>query len=481
MNKIIFLIDKHKEKCFAILLVFFCYSIFYPLIDNDTYWILNIGRYITQNGLFNIDPFTIHQGLNVTVQQWLSDVIFYGVYNCFGKTGIFIMMFVLFLSSSLVLYRICVNQGNKTAAKIITLISCIFINLLIKARPQIFSHLIFLVEILLLEKYILKPKKSYLFILVLLSVLLINLHAAIWPVFFVLFIPYILDGFKFKKLTSGYGTLPFIITFITSFVAGLLNPYGTQNMFYFLKSYGIKSINLNIVEMFSPDFKSPLGIFIFILILVCIFVIKNNRRNFLRHILLTLGTLYMGLSSLRSLFLFFISLSLLTANYFKEHGILNAVFKDARKKVIAYIAIFIVIISAALIKQFRPLKMQSEFEPQGAVSYIKQNIDESSMRLFNDFESGGYIEYSGLKAFIDSRCEIFVKKFNQKEDVFIDYINYLNGKLTYNELAEKYNITHFLVKIDAPITQYLLNDANYSTIYRDEKYVLIEVKKQTTS
>ena len=49
--------------------------------NNDIWFILNFGRYILNNGFPTIDPFTIHDGLEIIVQQWLSDIIFYSGYK----------------------------------------------------------------------------------------------------------------------------------------------------------------------------------------------------------------------------------------------------------------------------------------------------------------------------------------------------------------------------------------------------------------
>jgi hypothetical protein len=476
MEKFIKLEEKHKEKGFYIMIFLLCFAIYQPIMENDTYWIINLGKYIVNNGFPLIDPFTIHQGLNITIQQWLSDVIFYGADYFFGHSGIFYIMFLILFFNSVILYRICMKvSNNQILSMIIVSVTCIFINLLLKSRPQIFSQLIFLLEILTLEKYILYQKRKYLIYLILLSVLLINIHAAMWPVFFILFGPYILDGIKTKRITQGYGYLKLSITFIISLCVGVFNPYGIKNMLYFTKSYGIDSINKTIQEMASPDFKTAFGLIIFILMMVFVGIIKGKGKSTLRHTLLATGTLYMGLSSVRSMFLFFICMALFMANYMKNNDKLDTLFVDVRKRIINYTAILLIIISAIFLKQIHPPKASASYEPGDAVNYIKQNVDTNNMRLFNDFESGGYIEYNGLKAFIDSRCEIFVKKFNRKEDIFDDYIKYMSGMLYYKDLVKKYGITHFLIKKDYKISTYIMNDKEYTTIYSDDIYILIKV------
>ena len=47
--------------------------------DNDIWFLINTGRYILNHGFPTIDPFTIHEGFNLVVQQWIPDVIFYEI------------------------------------------------------------------------------------------------------------------------------------------------------------------------------------------------------------------------------------------------------------------------------------------------------------------------------------------------------------------------------------------------------------------
>lgn len=55
---------------------------------NDTWFLLNHGRYILNNGFPSIEPFTIHNNFSFIMQQWLSSVIFYLSYSILGKYGL---------------------------------------------------------------------------------------------------------------------------------------------------------------------------------------------------------------------------------------------------------------------------------------------------------------------------------------------------------------------------------------------------------
>ncbi len=478
MEKLLFIENKLKDKGFFLLIILLCYGFFYPVMQNDTYWILNIGRYISQFGFPTIDPFTIHEGLSVSIQQWLSTLLFYFAHEAMGTFGIFLFTAIVYIASCFMMYQICklVSLRNVPMAQVLTLTFCILTSVLIQPRPQIFSQLIFLLEIYFLEKYISEKRMRFLAWVVLLSILLVNLHAAMWPLFFILMLPYILDGIAKIKWAHGYGALPLVITMVLSFAAGLCNPYGSANMFYLFGSYGVDLINENIHEMSTPDFKSPLGLVVFILIIGIVIIIKSKGKSCLRHVLLLAGTFLMGLSSIRSLSITFMGTMLFVAYYLKDNHSLGAVFSDVRKRMVNYVAIFFIVIAMIAIKQMNFHEQARIFEPKGAVDYISLHVDISSMRLLNDFESGGFIEYHGIKTFIDSRCEIFLKSVNKKEDIFASYVDFTSGRLHYKDLIKKYDITHVLMRKEDAISIYLMHEEDYETLYSDELFVFLKVK-----
>jgi hypothetical protein len=100
------------------------------------------------------------------------------------------------------------------------------------------------------------------------------------------------------------------------------------------------------------------------------------------------------------------------------------------------------------------------------------------MRLYNEYNTGGYIEFCGLKTFIDSRAEVFLKSFNKKEDIILDYLNVRRSNLHYKKFIDKYSFTHFLVSSSDPINVYLKEDSDYLKKYEDKMYLVYEVTKK---
>lgn len=83
------------------IMIIFCAVNLNP--NNDMWWMISTGRYIVENReIPTINPFTIHDGYEIIVQQWLTAVFNYEVYSHFGNIGflataILMSIFSLFL------------------------------------------------------------------------------------------------------------------------------------------------------------------------------------------------------------------------------------------------------------------------------------------------------------------------------------------------------------------------------------------------
>ena len=119
-----------KPVMLLYLLIPLCFAITSTkCIDNDFWFIINIGRYITNHGLFYIDPFTVHEGLHVVVQQWPVDLLFYHIYNIFGEIGIWLLILLLFIIIMYLIYKICILISERLSLSIMmtTIISFLFV------------------------------------------------------------------------------------------------------------------------------------------------------------------------------------------------------------------------------------------------------------------------------------------------------------------------------------------------------------------
>ena len=64
-------------------------------LDNDSWFLLNHGRYVIEHGFPNIEPFTIHDDFSFVMQQWLFSVCYWWLYRRLGKWGIIVCLYIV--------------------------------------------------------------------------------------------------------------------------------------------------------------------------------------------------------------------------------------------------------------------------------------------------------------------------------------------------------------------------------------------------
>lgn len=467
-----------------------------PKAENDIFWMINTGKHILSYGFMSVDPFTLHDGLNYSVQQWLTDVIFYRMYSIGGFFFVYLTVVLCYLYTTVMLYKLTMllSEKNVTVSIATTIVCNILLGVFITARAQAFSYAIFVTEIYLLEKSIYSQDRRYLLGIPLLSILLINFNAVMWAFFFLLMVPYIIDGISARKtrvynflrqharilLPMGYGTSLMAFVIAISLFCGYFNPYRLDNMIYVFKAYGNSNINNLIWEMQSPDFKTAGGMALFALYIFTIFTYLIVRgKTKLRYILITVGTAYLGVASVRNIPLFVICAVPFIAFYLKDAipekliGLGKQEY-EGRHKFITLI--LLVIAGYVFFNNNYVIDKQGEYAPTQAVRFIKSNLDLSRFRLFNEYETGGYLEYKGIRPFIDSRSEVFAKKLNGREDIISDYNGIFRGTLNYRKVFAKYDLNHALVSIDGFIDMQLKYDDEFEVVYRDDLFALYKLK-----
>lgn len=469
-NKIIKFI---KENWFFIFLIipFIAFCLANRGADNDIWFLLNNGRYVLNHGIPHVEPFTIHQGLHYVMQQWLSSIIFYSIYNTFGKNGILILMIIIFCLITIIYYKLCyLISNNKKISVLIVTIVLVLSNSFIITRPQVFTYIILLLETYFLELYIKKNNCKYLIPLPILSLLLINLHCSMWFLQFVFLLPFIINGINIKGITiKKINIKPILITAIIMFLVGFINPYGIEAITFIFKSYGIEEINKNIIEMKPATIDFYFWKYCLFAIFILIIILNSNKKNKLdiRFILFIIGTFYLASIHTKCIIYFVLWFGYAFANINIKINIKNKYLNRIINATMLSIAISLIIIfvptTNLLIKNYEIRNI--DMEP--IVKYISKNYDKNKVILYTDFGNGGYVEYYGLKTYLDPRAEVFVKKFNKKEDIFAEsrkLFKYEDG-FDFDGFVKKYNFTHVIVGRSNGLYTILEKNNNYVLEY----------------
>lgn len=95
----------------------------------------------------------------------------------------------------------------------------------------------------------------------------------------------------------------------------------------------------------------------------------------------------------------------------------------------------------------------------------------------NDFNYGSYLLFKDIPVFIDGRADAYDPVFNgKKDDVFLDYMETASLKVWYKDVFEKYGITHIIIKTNSDLNLFLQRDISYKSIYNDGTFTIYECK-----
>jgi hypothetical protein len=476
--------NNKKERQFLTLLLFIPCFLIRRVLDNDVWFLLNSGRYVLNHGIPQIEPFSIHKNLEFVMQQWLTDIIFWKIYYFFGENGLFILVMICYAIIIFLMFKLTLYISNKNfiISFLITSLSSFLIYTYMVTRPTIFTLIIVMVELIVLEKYANSNNKKYLFVLPVLSLLMINLHAALWPILFILILPYIVDSLniKYHFITGGgYSTKYLIIIIIVMFMVAFINPYGIDSMTYLIKSTGYADMK-NIVELQAPYINSVLGAttYLYIAFILIVYIFYRDGSAKIRYFFLTVGTVYMVLTSLRNITYFAIGSLFPLAHYLKNSNFIdktNIGPKNIKLRIILVTLIIFAIICTGTYNDEEYKTTYTEYlDLNNTIDYIVNNEDTSNIIIYTGFNDGSLVQFRGLPTYIDPRAEVYFKKLNKKDEIFNEYFDMKYGRVYYKDVLNKYNFTHLIVSKDDILYTYLPEDKDYNEIYKNDTYIVYE-------
>lgn len=528
-----------------IIIMIICITISPIGLQNDTFYTVKIGEHIIENGGIDMqDPFSWHNGLKYTYPHWLYDTIMYLIYNLGGWNGIYISTIILscILGITIYLTNTKINRNN--------LISCILtIGVMslcrpyIAARAQLSTFILFVFTIFFIEKFLESRKLKYAIMLIGISILIANLHVAVWPFYFILYLPYIAEYlmcviidanliFKFKKLVYKILTKVFkknfekqdninekiiqiddkikritkaraerrknpyklrmekndnikylILIFLICILTGLCTPLGTTPYTYLRDTMnGITPSNINEhLPLTLIESKE----FLCIIISIIALLMFTNIKIRLKDVFFLGGLIILSLMSRRQISMFLL-IGIYSANriicefldkYNAKDEINNiATFLTTRTGSFLIILIFILI----GIKIIKP-KLDSNEQyidkstyPVDACEFILDNIDLDNAKFYNEYNYGSYMLYKGIPVFIDSRAELYTPEFNEEVYVFEDFLNLANIGTYYEDMIEKYGMTHLIMYRNAKLNMFVSRNSNYKKLYQDDYFVIYE-------
>ena len=476
---------------FIISIIILCIGMTCKSLQNDTFYMIKLGDYIFHHGIDLKDHWVWMLNLSYTYPHWLYDLFIYIIYNYFGYNGIYISNILLYIILILIIFYININiNNNKFLAYFISLISIILLSFGITARAQVLTYILFLLEVFYILKLINNGKKKNIFMLVLFSILIANIHATVWLFYFILFLPFIGEQIIYflvkkynikvnKKLIinkiNNFDKL--VLSFILSFIGGLLSPSKICYTYVFRIMMGDSQLYIN---EHAPLvlIKNPLFIGLILVLLIVLIFTKTKIK--LNELFMIGGLSLMSLMSSRHIIFFYLIgvlfISIIIMRYFTESKdyTLDILYNIIINNNIIYALIFVIVIVCGVYSFNYNNKydyIDKKEYPIKAVKYIKDNLDYKHIKLFNTYNYGSYIMYNDIPVFIDSRCDLYLKEFNGKVSIFDEVVTI---KGNYKDILDKYGVEYALVKNDDFLYELLIRDFK-NVEYHDKYFTLFKI------
>lgn len=499
-------LKKKKKKFILFFILWICIfgaGLVRKSFQNDTFYTIEIGELILENGIDMMDHFSFHENLAYTYPHWLYDVFIYLCYSIGGYVGIHISSVCLLLIVLVLVFKVNRTITDSVVVSAFSTIICaLSVSGFATARAQLASFLVFALEVYFIELFLKNGKKRYLVGLLLLSILICNIHLAVWPFYFIVYLPYLAEyvisliasKMKVKKenkfvsflqnkfvLEKNNNIKLLFVTMFLSIFTGLITPLGDTPY-----TYTINMMMSNAQEYVKEHqmlswAQSP---FTIIIAFETIFLGLISKIK-LRDLFMICGLVLMSIISIRHLSLLALIGTICFARLFSMF--LGSYSFDVDKKIIpfvckrwvAIISFVVVIIGSAMIANFQLSEdfVNEELYPIEATKYIKENLNIKEIKLFNEYNFGSYLLHHDIPVFIDSRADLYTSEYSGWENDIFDDFHYMPSN--YQEKFEFYGITHVLIYKELnnevnPFYTMLSKDNNYKTLYEDEYFILYE-------
>ncbi len=524
-----------------IAVLFFSFAITQKTLQNDTFYTIKIGEYVLENGITMQDPFSWHT-LSYTFPHWAYDVMIFLIYSVGGHLGVYISTIFFTAVLGIILYFLNDKfTKNKPISFILTISALYLLKGFMAARAQVVTFILFALELLFIENYLDTKKKRYILGLIIIPILIANLHVAVFPFYFILYLPYLAEYFLFfifdakgsvkrrinkierniekcknankkekliekldvlknrleklqnKKEREPYkviiskreNTKYLIIIMIICIFTGLLTPLKSVPYTYLLKTLegnSTQNINEHLPLRLVEDAS-----FMIVLIAYLSILTFTNAKIRLCDLFMLCGLTFMTFMSRRQESLFIILCFPIFNRMVTE--LFNKYDKGGMEKAtktMASICGNIIIISLTILISLACYGYKNnnnyindKLYPVQACQWIKENMNLKNVKFFNGYNFGSYMILQDIPVFIDSRADLYLPEFNKGVNIFEDFLN-ISG-LNIKNLEKKfdeYGFTHFLLQNNSKLIIYLEAKPDiYHKVYCDDNFIIFERNK----
>jgi len=430
---------KIKIICLFLVLAFLNLTILTTIDDSlseDLGRHLTIGRIINQtHQVPKTNLFSHTQPDHVFINHhWLSQLVFWKIYQSFGLTGLFVLKLALFNLTCGLLFLALAGKRKSTSFFILPLfaLGLSMWKMRFDLRPELFSYLLLSLFLLILHKPLTLRRSMALAIL---QAFWVNTHIYFFIGPLLVLITQLPKKQELKR---------FFLYFSLISGASLLNPHFLTGAIYPLTVFGNYGYTVaeNQPFWFLERYFKIFGYHIYkiFLVITSLSLVVSLKRKQISASLLQVFGLIFSLVMIRNfpLLLFFALGPIIQNLNFVLRKQLHFAKKDLSN--IIYISgfLFLMIVFASLFIPKKANVYRPHFEAKYAplVEFLEKNPPQG--HIFNNYDPGSYLIfklYPKNKVFVDNRPEAYSEDFFQK--VYIPMQQNLN---TFNHYAQVYDL-----------------------------------------
>jgi hypothetical protein len=422
--------------------------------------------------------------------EWLSEIIFALAFNIGQWRGVVILSAITIAAVIATLSFYLLQNLRFSVAIGWTMLTAFAISPHYLARPHLFSFMLILVwVIILIEAYDSGEFIPWILTLATLIILWANLHGSftLGIVLFAVFAGY----FCCEEFAKGnYSRCrSSLLMFLVVCFAALLTPYGIFSALVTFELFDMKFLSQHIGEWKSPNFQiyQP-WLFLFVALFAAITGLGLRLRG--PRLLVFSVTLLLALSHIRGLLIFFLIVPIIFArplgarsvwwratrsintNSSESGDTIDPILRHFQVRPIMIPAMCVAV--AALVTAYSWRYINSgppgSVAPEAAINFVKQN--GISGNVFNSYDFGGYLIFSGIRTFIDGRVTPYTDDFLRKHAEAVNLVD-INKAF---QLLDDYRVTWVLLRPTEPLAVALGRSILWNEAYSDS-YSVVFVRR----
>ena len=237
-------------------------------LDTDGWFLLASGRVVVESGIPSTNPFTAIAGQGIVLQQWLHDAWLYLCWKAAGYVGVAVSVAV---PAALALWaytgtvsRLARNARYPWAPLLIGALGFTLMASYLSIRPSLWTAALLFITISTCLEWRRGASSRYLLVLPVVSLLSVNLQAALWPLSAAAAVCFLLPEEGEISLGEADETvrswarsrLPLLAAIAGMAAESLVNPYAIDGSLYVLRSLGAASYGGVILEL-KPVWAMP--------------------------------------------------------------------------------------------------------------------------------------------------------------------------------------------------------------------------------